>query len=132
MEKKYQLRNPKAEDMFLMFRILSKIGIKNIRNCFNALAVKEAVRNAQKEKETGEDADYTAVGLSVMFEIIGVIIEHTDDAKEDIYAFLSRLSGIEAGNIAELDMPDFADLLIEVVQLEGFRDFFMRVFKLFK
>lgn len=132
MEKKYQLRNPKAEDMFLMFRIFSKIGIKNIKNCFNALAVQEAIKKAQTENEEAETADYSAVGLTVMFEIVGVIVEHTDAAKEDIYAFLSRLSGMEAGEIAEMDMADFADLLIEVVQLEGFRDFFMRVFKLFK
>ena len=132
MEKKYQLRNPKAEDMFLMFRIFSKIGIKNIRNCFNAFAVKETVKNVQAEKADADNTDYSAIGLSVMLEIIGVIVEHTDDAKEDIYAFLSRISGLDVKEIAELDMPDFADLLIEVVQLEGFRDFFMRVFKLFK
>lgn len=127
LEKKYELRNPKAEDMFLMFRIISRIGIRNVKSCFEAEEVKAMVHG-----ENGEEKDFTSIGLTVAFEIASVILEHLEAAKGDIYSFLSRLSGMKESEIAEMEMADFAELVIEVVKLEGFRDFFQRVIKSFK
>ena len=128
MEKKYELRNPNTDDMFLMFRILSKIGIKNVKDCFRAQEVMKAMKNTKAKNESA----IASVGMTVLFEIVGVVLEHIDDAKEDIYAFLSRLSGLEAQEIAEMEMADFAQMVIDVVQKEGFRDFFTVVSALFK
>lgn len=125
MEKKYELRSPKADDMFLMFRILSKVGVKNLKNCFSTGDVMAAIRGEGKK-------DSEAVGLSVALEIASVLMEHLDDAKKDIFTFLSNLSGMKASEIAALEMADFAQMVIEVIQLEGFRDFFQRVFALLK
>lgn len=125
MEKKYELRSPKADDMFLMFRILSKVGVKNLKNCFSTGDVMAAIRGEGKQ-------DSEAVGLSVALEIASVLMEHMDDAKKDIFTFLSNLSGMKASEIAALEMADFAQMVIEVIQLEGFRDFFQRVFALLK
>lgn len=125
MEKKYELRSPKADDMFLMFRILSKVGVKNLKNCFSTGDVMAAIRGEGKK-------DSEAVGLSVALEIASVLMEHMDDAKKDIFTFLSNLSGMKASEIAALEMADFAQMVIEVIQLEGFRDFFQRVFALLK
>lgn len=125
MEKKYELRNPKADDMFLMFRILSRVGVKNLKNCFNTGDVMAAIRGEGKK-------DSEAIGLSVALEIASVLMEHLDDAKKDIFAFLSNLSGMKASEIAALEMADFAQMVIEVIQLEGFRDFFQRVSALLK
>ena len=58
MEKKYELRSPKADDMFLMFRILSKVGVKNLKNCFSTGDVMAALQGEGKK-------DSEAVGLSV-------------------------------------------------------------------
>lgn len=123
---KYELRNPKADDMFLMFRILSKVGVKNLKGCFQADAVLRAAKDAN-----GEEAA-ASVGISVLFEIASVVIEHLEEAKNDIYAFLSKLSGMKTADISEMDAGEFAELLVEVVQLEGFRDFFQHVIRLFK
>lgn len=125
MEKKYELRSPKADDMFLMFRILSKVGVKNLKNCFSTGDVMAAIRGEGKK-------DSEAVGLSVALEIASVLMEHMDDAKKDIFTFLSNLSGMKASEIAALEMADFAQMVIEVIQMEGFRDFFQRVFALLK
>lgn len=125
MEKKYELRSPKADDMFLMFRILSKVGVKNLKNCFSTGDVMAAIRGEGKK-------DSEAVGLSVALEIASVLMEHMDDAKKDIFTFLSNLSGMKASEIAAMEMADFAQMVIEVIQMEGFRDFFQRVFALLK
>lgn len=125
MEKKYELRSPKADDMFLMFRILSKVGVKNLKNCFSTGDVMAALHGEGKK-------DSEAVGLSVALEIASVLMEHMEDAKKDIFTFLSNLSGMKVSEIAALEMADFAQMVIEVIQLEGFRDFFQRVIALFK
>ena len=125
MEKKYELRSPKADDMFLMFRILSKVGVKNLKNCFSTGDVMAALQGEGKK-------DSEAVGLSVALEIASVLMEHMDDAKKDIFTFLSNLSGMKASEIAAMEMADFAQMVIEVIQMEGFRDFFQRVLGLFK
>ena len=129
MEKKnYTLRNPKAEDIFLMFRILSKIDVKNVKKCFQQQDLAVALQSANGNQE----AAVSAIGMSVLLDIVGVILEHIDDAKKDIYAFLSTLSGLSFDEIAQMEAGDFAELVISVVQLEGFRDFFRRVFALLK
>lgn len=129
MEKKvYKLRNPQGEDLFLIIRILSKIGIKNVKGCFESADVKAAINAMQDNNES----DMTAVGISVAFDVAGLVLEHLDGAKKDIYALLSRLSGLDEKEIAEMEMADFAGLVIEVVKLEGFRDFFRQVVESFK
>lgn len=130
MEKKYQLRNPKAEDIFVMFRIISKIGISNIKKIFNAQYVKEIMENAGEKN--GDEKKPEAIGMYIVFDIASTILENLDHAKDDIYAFLARLSGLKEAEIADLEAADFADLVIETIQLEGFRDFFQRVLGLFK
>lgn len=128
-EKKYTLRDPNADDIFLMFRILSKVGIKNIKGCFESDEVRAAMRLATMDDADGELSN---IGIIVAIDVAGVIMEHLDGAKNDIYAFLSRLSGMKVDEIAQMNPGDFAGMIIDTVKLEGFRDFFMRVTGLFK
>lgn len=130
MEKKYQLRNPKAEDIFVMFRVISKIGIGNIKKIFNAQYVKEIMEANSKENDGEKKPE--AIGMYIVFDIASTILENMDHAKTDIYAFLARLSGMKENEISDMEAADFADLVIETIQLEGFRDFFQRVLGLFK
>lgn len=129
--KAYELRNPQADDIFLMFRIFNKIGIKNIKECFQSEEVKNAMLLLAADKEKGEK-ELSGIGVMVAVDIGCVLMEHMDAAKNDIYAFLGRLSGMKAEDIAQMNPGDFAEMIIDVVKLEGFRDFFMRVFGLFK
>ena len=48
----YTLRNPKASDLFLMGRIISKIGVKNIIDkLYNNDNVKELIANSNGDKD---------------------------------------------------------------------------------
>lgn len=135
MEKKYQLRNPKAEDIFVMFRVISKIGIGNIKKIFNAQYVKEIMETAAKEgnaEESNAEKKPEAIGMYIVFDIASTILENMENAKTDIYAFLARLSGMKENEIADMEAAEFAEMVIDTIQLEGFRDFFQRVLGLFK
>lgn len=122
--KAYELRTLCAEDVFPMFKIISKIGIKEFKSCFESEDVKAVIN--------GEQADLNAVGLAVAVDIAGVIMANIPNAKEDIYLFLSQISNMSKDDIKELPISTFAEMIIDVVKKEEFKDFFGVVSKLFK
>lgn len=126
--KAYELRKLKGDDIFLVVRILNKIGIKNVKRCFESADVLNAIMTAQDEGEK----DMTAVGISVALDVAALVMENLDGAKKDIYALLSTLSGMKETEIAEMDLADFAGLVMDVIKMEGFRVFFQRVIASFK
>ena len=126
--KAYTLREMNADDLFVMVKIINKIGVKEVKNCFNAAEVKQAMANT----EGTDDELAAAVGLHVMMEIATLVMEHLPECKTDIYMFLASLSGMKAEEIAALPMGDFFDMFMDVLKHPNFADFFQRVIGLFK
>lgn len=133
IEKKYELRALKASDFFLVTRILSKIGVKECKQCFESVEIKNAVRNmvAEQNGDKLDNADVASIGMSVVFDIAGVVLGNMENCEKDIYLLLSRLSGLKTTEIAEMPMAEFGEMVIEVIKHEGFRDFFTAVVKQF-
>ena len=127
--KAYELRTLCAEDVFPMFKIISKIGIKEFKSCFESEDVKEAIKSA-----TNGDArtDLEVIGIGVALEIASVIMANVPQAKEDIYHFLAQVSGMSKDDIRNLPISTFTEMIIDVVKKEEFKDFFGVVSKLFK
>lgn len=119
---KYTLRKLCADDMFIMFRIISKIGMKDLRKCLAAVDVQAAMKGK----------DVNSVGIAVAFEIAAVLMEHLPDCKKEIYTFLESLSGLKEKEIAAMDMATFTQMIIDVIRKEEFRDFFTAVSTSFK
>lgn len=128
--KAYELRNLTADDMFPMFNIISKIGVKEFKSCFESPDVKKAIAGVASGK--GGQDDLTAVGMTVAFDLAGVIISNLSSCKEDIYRLLSQLSGMTTKEIASLPMVTFVEMIMAVVKKEEFTDFFQAVSKLLK
>lgn len=123
--KEYTLRGLKASDLFMMTKIINKIGIKEVKDCFNSPDVKKAITGAETE-------DVTAVGMQVMLELATLVVSHLPDCENEIYQFLASLSGMKAEEIKELSMTTFFDMILEVFRKEEFTDFFQRVVGLSK
>lgn len=138
IEKTYELRGLMADDMFIMFSIISKIGIKEFKACFESDDVKAAVLNmAKKADENGdaeadEGADVVSVGISVALDIASILLANIGKCKNDIYALLANLSGMKAGYIARLPAKTFTSMVVDLVKKEEFADFFQDAVKLFK
>lgn len=133
--KAYELRTLCAEDVFPMFKIISKIGIKEFKSCFESEDVKEAIKSATNKSETDDgetQADLEVIGLGVALEIASVIMANIPQAKEDIYLFLAQVSGMSKDDIRNLPISTFTEMIIDVVKKEEFKDFFGVVSKLFK
>lgn len=130
MDKMYTLRALKASDFFLVTRILSKIGVKEFKRCFESEEIKTAVKNMMKQD--GGEADVASIGMVVAFDVASVVLERMEDCERDIYKLLSRLSGMKETEVADMPMADFAEMVADVIKHEGFRDFFTAVVKQFK
>ena len=125
-ENKIELRKLEAKDIAPMASIISKIGLKEIKECLNPADIKELAKGKNAEEAAA------AVGLSVAMDMAGVILGHYESCQEDIFRLLASLSGKSKEEIAKLPMDSFADMIIDVVKKEEFRDFMKVVSKLFK
>ncbi len=127
-KKKYELRTLQSKDVFPMFKIIGKIGVKEFKSCLETEAVKDAINKLSNKQET---ANVEAVGLAVALDIAGVVISHIADAEADIYQFLSGLSGMSREELETLDMVTFFEMIVDVFKKEEFKDFIGVVSKLF-
>lgn len=129
--KAYELRNLTADDVFPMFQIVSKIGIKEFKSCFESPDVMKAISGAASG-EGDKNELLASVGVTVAFDLAGLIVSNLPKCKQDIYLLLSQLSGIAVKEIAELPMLTFFNMIVDVIKKEEFKDFFQVVSKLFR
>lgn len=105
-----------------MSKIISKIGFSELKTCFEG----ESVQKMVKKK------DVEGAGMAVMLDIAGIIIGNLPKCETEIFNFLADLTGLSAKEIQEASLAEFAEMVIELVQKEEFRDFIKVVSKLFK
>ena len=132
--KPYEFRLLGAPDIFLMSKIISKIGINEFKACFEADGLKNLIQNATLEKkEEGEDSDLISVGAGVFLEIANVILGNLSKCEAEIYQILSQTSNM---TVKEITAPGnaamFLEMVIDFIRKEEFRDFIEVVSKLFK
>lgn len=120
----YTLRILKAKDLFLVTKIIDKIGYKEFKNALKGNDVLNAIKKDSKNLEK--------IGLEVVLEISGIIISNFDKCENELYALLSNLSGVDANEIKELDLADFTEMVVEVLKEPKNRDFIKVASKLFK
>ena len=125
-EKKYTLRKLEAKDSAPMASILSKIGLKEVKNCFSPDDMKAIAGGEGGIEAVG------AVGVSVAFEIAGVILGNYERCQNDVFSFLASLSGMDIKQIESLPLGTFTEMVFDVVKKEEFKDFMKVVSKLFK
>ena len=126
-----ELRNLQATDIFLIVKILNKIGYEKIRKEINVdeiMSVKEKLSTTDDEKKkTSLIAEY---GANVVMSVLGILLENLPLIEQDLYNFVGSVAGIKAKDVAKMDINKFVDLLIEIVNKEEFKDFFKRASKL--
>lgn len=125
-EKNYTLRKLEAKDIAPMASILSKIGLKEVKNCFSPDDMKAIADGDGSIEAVG------AVGVSVAFEIAGVILSNYERCQNDVFSFLASLSGMDKKQIESLPLDTFTEMVIDVVKKEDFKDFMKVVSTLFK
>lgn len=125
VETEYKLRDLEADDLFMMTKIISAIGINEFKGCFQSEAVKKAI-------EGGDKATLKTVGFEVFFEAMNVIVKNIHSCKDDLYTFMSSLSGLEVDQIRKMKAIKFVRMIKDLVKKEEFKDFFTEASELFK
>ena len=124
-EKVYTFRKLNSTDMFLMFKIIGKIGLNEFTECFGKDAVKEMMK-----KFTGGNVT-TLVGISVTLEMVNVIVGNLPKCENEVYEMLSNTSNLSVEEIKALDFATFTEMVIDFIKKEEFKDFIKVVSKSF-
>ena len=125
----YEMRNLQASDIFSVVKILNGIGLNNVKEAINL----DEINNLRKGMtEDNADAVTSQVGVNVVMSIATVILENLPKVENDLYTFVGSVIGVKAKDVAKMDIGDFMDVLITIIQKEEFKDFFKRASKLIK
>lgn len=132
VEKPYKFRALSSRDMFLMFKIISKIGINEFVACFGkegVLNIIKTLTDEEKKNDTGEKIAFAAVAL----EFGNVILKNIEHCEHEIYKLLSQTSNLTVEEItAEGNAVLFFEMLIDFVKKDEFPDFIEVVSRLRK
>ena len=130
---KYEMRNLQASDIFSVVKILNGIGLNNVKEAINIEEINE-IRKTMTEDNSEDNSEkvYSQVGVKVVMSIATVILENLPKVENDLYTFVGSVIGVKAKDVAKMDMGEFMDLLIAIIQKEEFKDFFKRASKLIK
>ncbi len=137
-EKPYEFRRLCAEDIFPMFTIIKKIGIKEFKSIMGegddlkkliSLSFKKNAENAENA-ENANDAIIES-GLSVAMDVVDIVFGNLPKCENEIFAFLAQTSNLKEKEIRKLDFATFFMMIVDFVKKEEFKDFFKAVSKLF-
>lgn len=130
--KNYELRPLVAADMGPICKIITAIGVRQFKECFNIDQLKKKKgEDGENAEESTESLDVETIGFGVFFDIAGIIISNIPKAESEIQAFLASLTGMPIAAIKKIPFADYGELIIDVVTKKEFQDFFKRVMKLF-
>lgn len=130
MEPVYTFRKLEASDVFLMFKILGKIGINEFAEAFGKESVQRMVGIL-----TGEDGvgNFTkTVGIAMTLEVVNVVMNNLPKCEQEIFQMLSNTSNLSVEDVRKLDFATFTEMVIDFIKKDEFKDFIKVVSKLFK
>ena len=135
--KPYEFRTLGGEDMFLMFKIIGKIGVKEFNACFENDGIKNLVAQIMGEKmeKADEEEDSPSVSvtyISVILEVADVLFNNIAKCEKEVFQMLSQTSNLTVEQVKELPLAQFTEMVIDFIKKEEFKDFIKVVSKLFK
>lgn len=123
METTYEFRTLTSKDIFPMARLLNKIGIRKF---------KEAFQNDELTKMMSGEKNVEAIGVTVAFDIAGIILEALPNCENEIFDMLTSVSNLKRKEIETLDIGTFFNMIVDFIKKPEFKDFIQVVSKLFK
>lgn len=136
MSKAYEFRTLTSKDLFLIIKLVKKIGLDELAKVFEMKNIKSIIDISLRTEET-EEAEYSneneyIVGLNIMLDVAQIIVERLDCCENEIYDLLSAASNLDKKQVQELDLDVFIEMIIDFVKLEDFQKLFTKVASLFK
>lgn len=137
IEKPYTFRKLSSTDVFIMFKIISKIGINDFMSSLKSDSLQSVVKlfmeqqNGEKQGDT--DNIYIMGAVAGALEIANVLFANLPKCENEIYQLLSQTSNLSVEEIkAEGNAVLFFEMVIDFLKKEEFPSFFKAVSRLFK
>jgi hypothetical protein len=127
--KPYTFRKLSADDMFLMFTIIKKIGVAEFKRCFEGEALEALVKTFKNSN--GDAKAMTAVGVAVGFDVVDIVLGNLPRCKEEVYQILEQTSNLTV-DVIRADALLFTEMVIDFLKKEEFPAFIKVVSKLFR
>lgn len=132
----YTLRRLKPDDILAVATILGKIGFKEFKNVIDVKSITELIKagkeNGDGEKEKNKNEQIIQLGMDMVFNSAGIVFANLESCKTNVYQLLADLSGMSVEQIRDLDAAVFFEMIIDVIKMDGFKDFFKVVLKFIK
>ena len=125
VEVKRTPRPLKGTDIFLLTSIISKIGVRNIMRCMDALDVQD-VREAE---QTEDEVKKAQIGTLIFFGVVDTVMDRLEYCEGAICKLLARLYDMPEADVKELGANEYLDMFIDVVKDENFVDFFRQAYE---
>lgn len=116
IERPYTLRRLKNSDLFLLIKMLKKIGIKDFKEAF--------IQVASGDKTIKE------IGILTAFDIADILIGNLPKIEDDVYEMWSNLSGIPAVEIPNMEFGTLPLMIMDTFKEERNTSFFKVLSKL--
>lgn len=99
IERPYTLRELKDKDLFPMLKILKKVGIREFKDAFvQAVAGEKSIKD---------------IGILAAFDIVDILIGNLEKAEDEIYALWADISGMDIGDMKELEFGTLPLMIID-------------------
>ena len=129
----YEMRNLQATDIFSIVKILNGIGLNNVKEVIDFEEINKIRKGMTEDNAEGNSEKvYSQVGVNVVMSLSTIILENLPKIENDLYKFVGSVIGVKTKDVAKMDMAEFMDVLISIIQKEEFKDFFKRASKLIK
>lgn len=128
IEKPYTFRTLSSTDMFLMLKLLNKIGIKELKDNDNMKSLLFMFMGGTVKGKV----DVNRLGVDIFFELAAIITEYIPKCEQELYDLLSATSNLTVDDIRGQNPATTFEMIVDFVQKEEFVDFFRAVSKLFK
>ena len=126
--KPYTFRKLETADVFPMFKLLNKIGFKDLKD---NEGLKKTLFMFMGGTVNGK-VDVNALGMDIFFEVAAVICEYIPKAETEMYTLLASVAGMKPEDIKKQSPAVTFEMIVDFCKKEEFRDFFSVVSKLFK
>lgn len=124
-----ELRKLCATDLFVMVKILNKIGFNKLKD---AIDIEEIKKARGKLKEDNNDEVFSSIGTTVVMGIAGVLLENLPNIEKDLYELIGNLANMKPKEVAQMDIAPFMECIVAILKKEEFKDFFREASKLIK
>lgn len=121
----YNFRQLNSTDIFPVCNIISKVGIRELKTCFQGQDLSAVIN-------TEDEGAMMALGAGVVLDVAGVVFANMQKCQKEIYTFLSSVTELSEEKLKAMPPADFADIVINFFKKEELKDFMKVVSKFIK